>query len=268
MSDIRHPELLTSLETTKYPFIPTATLSNGEASLLEGTFIDAHIYAVDGTGRYYISKVVVESSKFTITIGDSLLDTRLTGEVLLPISKSSVRLVDVYGRPGGLLVSDPSRLSVIAAWGLGTHKFEIAQTEFCVTCQMPVPEHGISGFRLPNGEIVAGKVWFMGRDGVVLSVEAAKDEYGQEIASTRVLRVDIVGDPLYLQRLCDPNSLFEPINPLRKIQVVHEGTTYACTPDINGNFNIQMNNALAADAALRIHTSPSGIIITVEGSTA
>lgn len=265
MSEIRHPELISSLEPTKYPFIPTATLSNGKDSLLEGTFLDAHIYAVDGTGRYYISQVIVESSKFVVTIGDATKASRLTGEIALPITQSAVRLVDEYGRPGGLLVSEPTRLSVLAAWGLGTHKFELAQTEFCVTCQMPVPEHGVSGFRLPNGDVVTGKVWFLGQDGVVLSVANATDKYGQTI---EVLRVDVIGDPLYLQRLCDPNALYEPVNPIRKIRVVSDGFAYECSPGEQGNFNIQMNDALAPDAALRVHTTPKGIVITVEGSTA
>jgi hypothetical protein len=265
VSGIRHPELISSLESTKYPFIPTATLTNGKDSLLEGTFLDAHIYAVDGTGRYYISQVVVDSSKFTVTIGDSVKADRLTGVISLPITKSAVRLVDEYGRPGGLLVSEPTRLAVMAAWGLGVHKFELSHTEFCVTCQMPVPEHGISGFRLPNGEIVTGKVWFMGQDGVVLSVAETTDKYGQVV---EMLRVDVIGDPLYLQKLCDPNALFEPVNPIRTIRVVSSGFVYECSPGEQGNFNIQMNDALASDAALRVHTTPKGIIITVEGSTA
>ena len=42
-SDIRYPEFIKSLEQTKYPFVPTASLSNGSVFFLEGTFLDAHL---------------------------------------------------------------------------------------------------------------------------------------------------------------------------------------------------------------------------------
>ena len=125
MVGIRHPEFLNELENTKYPFIPTAALSNGTDTFLEGTFLDAHLYTVTGTNRYYISHVNVASDRMVvITVGDANNSARMTGEVLLPITDDIVRLVDIYGRSGGMLVSEPVRLALLAAWGVGSHSFE------------------------------------------------------------------------------------------------------------------------------------------------
>lgn len=265
MSGIRFPEFLSSLEPTRYPFTSTASLTNGQVMVLEGTFLDAHLYAVTGTSRYYISRVVVRSTGFTIVIGDSGSAERLFGTVLFPITTAVVALTDVYGRSGGVLVSEPTRLALIAAWGVGTHTFERTQLEFAVTCQMPIPDPGVTGFRLETGEIVSGQVWWVGDDGVVLSPEETEDAQGNPVT---LVRADVVGDPLYLQRLCDPTTLFEPVNPIRTIRVQNEGVTlFECSPSEQGNIHLQMNDSLAADAALRIRTTPEGIVIEVEGST-
>jgi len=264
MDNIRFPEFIASLEDTKYPFVATASLSNGRVSFLEGTFLDAHLYSVASAGRYYISKVVVRSDQFTIYIGDSADPLRLSGTVPIPITTGEIQLKDIYQRPGGILVSEPVRLALMSAWGIGTYVFERSQTEFCVTCQMPIPDSGVSGLRLETGEILTGRVWLVGEDGVLLRTETVLDQNNNSVSR---LRVDVVGDPLYLQLLCTPDNLFVPVNPIRVIRIVNGDDTYDCEPDEFGNFNIQMNDALAADAALRVRTTTEGILITVEGTT-
>lgn len=263
-SDIRYPEFIRSLEQTKYPFVPTASLSNGSVFFLEGTFLDAHIYSVIGSGRYYISNIKVTSSSFTITIGDSTNASRLFGTVLLPVTDYSIALKDEYGRSGGILVSEPARLSLFSGWGVGEYAFNQNQTEFCVTCQMPIPDPGVTGFRLDNGDVVSGRIWLVGDDGVVINTATSTDKNGNPI---RLLQVNVVGDPLFLQKLCNPDNLFVPVNPIRTIRIINNETTYDCTPDDQGNFNLQMNDATAADAALRIRTTTEGILFEVEGST-
>lgn len=263
MTAIRFPEFLASLENTKYPFIPTATLNNGKVSLLEGTFLDAHVYTTVNFSRYYISEVTVESEKFTIYIGDESAPKNLHGEVLLPITTANVSLQDSYSRPAGILVSSPDRLAMLSGWGVGTHEFEREQTEFCVTCQMPIPAPGVTGFLLETGEILTGKVWFVGDDGVVLSATNVTDSQNNSVAT---LQINVVGDPLYLQRLCSSANLFTPVNPVRKLRIVNGANVYESLPDAQGNFNLQMNDSLASDAALRIRTTSEGIVINVEGS--
>ncbi len=264
MAQRRHPEFIDSFESTKYPFVPTATLSNGTSSYLEGTFLDAHFYATAGSESYYISSVTNTASDITILIGDLTAADRLTGTVNLPIVDSDVRFVDTNGRPGGVLISEPSRLAVLSSWGVGEHKFSKNQTEFCVTCQVPSANLGVTGIAASGG-VVSGKVWLLGEDGVVLSSEQKTNSEGKTI---EIIRVDVVGDPQFLQRLCESDNLFEPVRPIKTIRVCdNTGFCYDCTPDEQGNFNLQMNDSLAADTALRIRTTPEGIVVLVEGST-
>lgn len=99
---------------------------------------------------------------------------------------------------------------------------------------------------------------------MVLRTEPTTDKDGN---SVELLRIDVVGDPLFLQRLCNPEELFTPVNPVRIIRIKQGDYTYDCEPDEQGNFSLQANDSLAADAALRLLTTPEGIVITVEGST-
>lgn len=255
MSAIRFAEFRNSLENTKYPFIPTATLTNNSVAFLEGTFLDAHIYAISGTGGYYISSAVVTQNNITIYLSDSQNQNFISGTITLPVTDSNVQLLDIYGRPSGILVSEPTRLSILSTWGLGTHTFQKEQTEFCITCQIPISDPGVTGFVLPSGEILTGRVWFVGEDGVVLSNNGSQ------------IQINVIGDPLYLQRLCDPQNLFNPVRPIRVIRVVNGSYTYDCTPDDTGNFNLQMNDSITSDTALRIRTNSSGIVFNIEGST-
>lgn len=255
MSAILFPEFYDSLENTKYPFIQTATLSNGIVNFLEGTFLDAHIYAISGTSNYYISSVTVTQDRLLIYLSDKKNQNFIYGEVSLPITENTVKLVDLYGRSSGILISEPTRLSLMSAWGLGTYQFEAKHTEFCVTCQVPISDPGVTGFLLPSGDILTGRVWFVGEDGVFLSNNNSE------------IQINVVGDPLFLQRLCDPESLFKPILPIRVIRVVNGNQSYDCVADATGNFNLQMNDSAASDSALRIRTTPNGIVFNVEGST-
>lgn len=264
MTKIRHPEYRKELENTKYPFVPTASLSNGAVSFFEGTFLDAHIYAVTGTSGYYISNITITSSAIHLQIGDNASAELLSGTVSLPITSETVRLVDNFGRSAGLLVSSIDRLAVLTTWGVGTYSFEAEQTAFCVTCCMPVPEVGVTAIQLESGDLLSGRVWLVGDDGVVLQTVKKIDKRGNEID---LLQINVVGDPLFLQKLCNPEDLFTPVNPIRTIRIVQGEVSYECDADDSGNFNIQMNDSLAADAALRIRTTPEGIVFNVEGST-
>lgn len=260
---VLYPEFIPSLENTKYPFLPTATLNNGTVFFLEGTFLDAHIYAVVGTSNYYISAITVTSSYVDIVLGDINSSSLLKGTVSLPVTDSVIQLVDNYNRPAGLLVTEPTRLAIFTTWGVGTHVFERSQTEFAVTCQMPIPDAGVTGFLLPDGSVVTGNVWFVGEDGVVVRHEQTEDKNGDTV---NLIRVDVVGDPLFLQKLCNPESLFVPVNAIRKIHVIADNQSFDCEPNEYGDIAIQMNDSLATDAALRIRTTDVGLVISVEGS--
>ncbi len=265
MTNIRHPEYRRELENTKYPFIPSASLSNETVSFLEGTFLDAHIYSSSDNFRVFISQVNITSTSVTLILSNDELEEIARGTFSVPVELSAIQLLDPFQKPAGILISEPSRLGLISAWGIGEYEFEPGATEFCVTCCMPVPQPGLRGLRLENGDILSGKIWIIGDDGVVVNTETKTNKAGELV---EVMKLNVVGDPLYLQKLCDPENLFTPVNAVREIAVTQDGEElHNCEPDEHGNFNIQMNDGLVADPALRIRTTPDGILLQVEGST-
>lgn len=264
MAATRSPEFLLSQENTRYPFVPTATLSNGVVSFFEGTFLDAHIYPIDGEGRYYLSRVVVTTSLVQLYVGDAQSPQRLKATIVIPTEQETVQLVDADGRPGGVLVSSGTRLSLFSGWGNGTYDFEQKQTEFVVTCCVPIPDPGVTGIRPTGFAAATGRVWLVGENGVILDTATATSSDG---STYEVVTVHAVGDPLYLQKLCEPESAFTPVNPVRAIRVLTADGEYTCYPDARGNFNMQANDALADHPALRVRTTADGIVVRMEGTT-
>ena len=255
-------------EPTKYPFSPRARLTNAAGLVLtEGTFLDASLFPVGAAGPLYLSKAVVTHEAAVLSVGDAADPARCTGTVRLVNPAADVPLADAVGRPAGLLVSEPARLTVIQSWGVGTHEFTPDDTEFCATCCVPTPEVGLRGVLLESGELLTGDVWLLGSDGVVLRGEdvTVPGPCGTQVPVT-VVRVDVVGDPLFRRRLCQPGDLFATPNPVRAVRVVGpDGAEFEVTPDERGNLQLAGNNALAADTVLRLVPTPAGLTVELVG---
>jgi hypothetical protein len=267
---IRHPEFRDNLETTKYPFGEKADLTNSAGDLiLEGTFLDAHLYPIGAGARLYISSVVVEHSSIAIIIGDEDTVEVCRGTFNLPSPVADLRLVDQYDRPAGILVSEPARLAVFQSWGIGTHEFEIQESEFAATCCMPTPEIGVRAIVLEDGSLFTGQTWIVGDDGVVVRKEMVTlpGSCGKAPQTVPVIRIDVVGDPLFKRRLCDPKDLFNTPQPIKQIRVIDSaGNEFTCPPDEFGDMTIQISDSLASDTALRARQTKDGLILEVVGS--
>jgi hypothetical protein len=255
MSGIRHQEFLNEQKDTTYPFTPSSSLTNGLVTLSPTVFTDCALYPALATTTLYLTKVSVSYTSLEFYLGTEEIPEMLTGTVALPVSVAAVTLFDQYERVGGLLTFEQAQLGIIAAWGEGDHLFTRAQTEFCVSCHQLQPGKGLAGFRLPDGTVVTGEVWFVGGDGVVLRRDGSD------------IRVDVVGDPLFLQKTCNDLELYQPVHPIRKIRVINGDFTFECTPSTAGNFSISMNNALVENAALRVHTTELGVMFELLGSS-
>jgi len=264
-NQIRHPEWRPSLEDTNYPFSPVVSLKNSAGTVIPGnSFLDAHFYPIGGTTGIYLSKFSVSHTEITFHIGDDSSSDIASGSVPTNTEiPSYVRLTDVYGRPAGIIVSEPQRLAAFGSFGVGDHEFTQGQTEFVATVCMPTPDIGLRGVVLPDGNVKSGQLWLVGEDGVVLR-NSVTEIPG---ASIPTIRVDIVGDPLFRRRLCQPRQLFTTPKFVEKIEVKNGDQTWACTPDTNGRLFIQGNDSLAAKAALRVRTASDGTIeILVTGT--
>ncbi|NDE17728.1 hypothetical protein EBZ80_22650, partial [bacterium] len=96
-------------------------------------------------------------------------------------------------------------------------------------------------------QFLTGDVWLVGDQGVVLR----QDGPG-------VIRVDIVGVPLFKRFLCEPQS--EDFPTKRYIKTIN-----GCGPDEFGNFTFTATNQLAPDAVLRIYVDGDTIVIDTVG---
>ena len=271
VSQIRHPEWRQSLEDTKYPFEDGATLVNStNKSIPPDIFLDAHLYPIGASSNMYLSRVEVTSAKVTVHIGDDSSRSVASGDISVSSPTDSVRLTDSYGRPAGILISDSSRLGVLRAFGLGTHDFRSTASSFVAGVCMPTPQVGVRGVQLDDGSLLAGPVWLVGEDGVVVSRETVENPATCDTAAQtqEVIRVDVVGDPLFRRRLCTPKELFTTPSFIKKIKVVNGAEEWLCEPDSHGYFSIQGNDSLAGDAALRVRITPEGNLeFRVEGSS-
>lgn len=231
---------------SKYPFADRCPLTTDTGLVLAAdTFLDAALFPVNTPRRLFLTEVRAAGTRtVTLVLGDEG-GTELATVEFDPLDPpTELALADEYGRPAGLLVSTADRLSGFQTWGFGTHRFGQA-AEFAAACVIPVPGDGVRGFLLADGTLFTGDVWFVGEDGVVVR------EDGEN-----VIRVDLVGDPLFRRRLCEPNDLFATPNFIR--------TLNGRLPDANGDFKITVNSELAGDTILRVYPTDAGDAVRVE----
>lgn len=242
------PEFRNELEFTRYPFADSATLvaSNTRQELEKDVFLDASLYPIGGSVQLFISSVVVSTRRVTIWLSDRLT-TNIASSTFDPLSPpENLEFVDKYGRPAGILVSEAVRLSRFAAWESTEHVFAVQATEFVASCVIPTPGDGVRGLVSPDGEILTGNVWLIGDNGVVLTAENAC-----------TIRVDIVGDPLFVRKLCQQADLFATPRLLRTIN--------GCPPDANGDYKLVVGDHLSAKTVLRINPTDDGLQIEAVG---
>lgn len=247
MPRVLFPEWRAENEPTKYPFADRATLRTaGGLAVGPDTFLDAALYPVGGGAGQYLSRVVVAPRRVAVVVGDPRAPALASSEFDPLAPPDLLELTDPLGRPAGVLVSEAARLAAFQAWPAGTHAFAPAATEFCASCVTPVPAAGVRGFATPDGELFTGDVWLVGEDGVVLSADAGG-----------AVRLDVVGDPLFRRRLCQPVELFSTPRFVR--------TVNGMRPDAAGDFKITVDPALAADTVLRVYRAGDGLTVEAVG---
>lgn len=245
------PEFRDQYERTRFPFADSALLSPTNADMQDidnDMFLDASLYPIGAVGGLYISKITVATGLVEITIADSTA-SEVAAATFDPLTPPAVlRCTDALGRPAGILVSEASRLSRFSAWAVGVHTYRATSTPFTDSCVIPTPEVGVRGILTEQGDLFTRDVLIVGDNGVVVR----EDGDG-------VIRVDIVGDPLYVRTLCDPLELF---NTPRFIQTVN-----GCPPDAQGNFQITVGDHLNAATIIRVYPNGDGVVIEAVGQT-
>jgi hypothetical protein len=242
------PEFRDELEPTNYPFADGASLlsQDGTRSIGKTTFLDASLYPIGSVEGMYISAVEVTLRAITFRISDRA-NRNLCYATFNPLHPPDVLEVwDDYGRPAGVLLSEPLRLSQFGAWDNGTHTFDRQTTEFCASCVIPTPEIGVRGILTENGELLTGDVWIVGENGIAV----------RELVDGQI-RIDVIGDPMFVRKQCDPLELFEP--PLFIKTINH------CPPNADGDFRIEANDDDAPETIMRIVHIDDGLQIEAVG---
>lgn len=209
--DVRHPGWRDELEDTNYPFADHATLDNGQgAAFLRRTLLDATVHLWGAELPVWISRVTVGPDRIELAISDGSQNERCWGSFDSRIPPDRLALYDEFGRPAGVLVSEPLRMASLASWGQGTHRFEPEHTELVASVVVPLARpYAVEGFQIGNDpHLVRGDVWLVADDGIVFTCEdGGTHADGQPIHR---IRVHATGDPLFRRKLCgEEAAVFE-----------------------------------------------------------
>ena len=201
------PEWRDENAKAKYTFADSATLDNGEYQIDEAAFLDGRLYPIGGNERLYLSRITRDGDDITLGISAEGLGELATAtfSVASPPDNGELAFSDAYGRPAGILLSTPTALAALGALDQGTQAMMLAQTRFAATVVIPQPDVGVRGILTEEGDFLAGDVWLVGEDGVVL-----REEDG-------AIRVDFIGEPYASRELCqdeEPQEGGETVEPI------------------------------------------------------
>ena len=146
-----------------------------------------------------------------------------------------------------MLLSTPTALARFSSWALGTYEFELEQTEFVSSVVIPANEPGVRAIQPATKQFLTGDIWLIGDQGVVLRQDG-----------DNVIRVDIVGVPLFNRFLCDSAQTGFTNKQFLK-------TINHCGPDEFGGFTFTAHNNDVSDAVLRIYPNNDTIVIDTVG---
>jgi hypothetical protein len=255
-ANILFPQFREEQSDSKYPFADFATLQSqdGRVSFKKDVFVDAVFYPIGGGSAAYISRVVVAVSKVTITVEtvDPVVSVSASYDPLLLPVEPMLSFQDAYGRPAGNIVFNLELIAEIYQWGFGAYDFNRAGTEIVATAFIPAQEPGVRALTLDGKNFLTGDVVLIGADGVVLRAETGN-----------VIRVDIVGVPLFNRAACEDAGKIT--QPPRFVSTIN-----GCAADEFGNFTITASNrgipaGVADTTVMRVYPTNAGLVIATAG---
>jgi hypothetical protein len=245
---ILYPTFRDETAAIRYPFSDNATLqaNNSDFNIGLDSFIDATLYPIGAGPGLHITRVETTSTQTRIVITDaaSTAEFVATYNTLQPPNEL-IEVLDSYDRPAGYLLSSADKLASFGTQN-AVYEFDQEATEFAATVVIPATAPGVRGVKTDSSKLIAKDLWLVGDMGVQLTHQG-----------NGVIRVDVIGEPLFKRALCGGNTAF----PAKK----YVRTINGCGPDEFGNFIITPTRQLAADSILRVYPSASGIVIEAVG---
>lgn len=245
---ILYPAFREESAPTRYPFADTATLqaNNSDFNIGVDSFIDAALYPIGAGVGLHIARIETSATQTRIVITDAENTAEFTATYsTLQPPNELIAVIDEFGRPAGQLLSTAAKLASFGTQN-ATHEFDRAATEFAATTVIPAREPGVRGLQTTKSKLLTKDVWLVGDMGVQLTH-----------TGDGVIRVDVVGEPLFKRALCEGNTDF----PTKK----YVRTINGCGPDEFGNFIITPTREAANDSILRVYPSNAGIVIEAVG---
>lgn len=225
------PEWRDEMADSRYPFEDDSKLvsADGAVTIPNDFLLDASVCAsFDEVGLYSVTVPVDRSDPLVVTFAPPAAD-RFASATLA----AGAALADLYENESavGVLVLADDWSYTAAGWAPGTHRFDHRKNRLVPAVVRTGPTVGVEGL-VVDGETVSGEVWLVADDGLVLS----PDGDGR-------VRLDVIGDPLFRRRKCEPDDAF--VTPL------FARTINGQPPDAFGGFTV---TALPG-SPLRVYTS-------------
>lgn len=242
---ILHPQFRDENQQSRYPFTDSSTLVSTEGyQLFQNWLVDALIYAPTVSAALSVTEIHIDGAELTVTVGlTSSGVTVCTGTINLESGPDgTVQLLDVYGRPAGVLLADPNSLTALRQFAISTVTFAPGAVDFVASVIVPSPEPGVRDFADTTHLPLPNDVWLVGENGVQLTR-----------TDDNMIRVDIVGEPLFVRLTCANTATFSAPVFLQTINGI--------PPTDWGGFTIQVGRTLSTKPALRIYVDDTGAIV-------
>jgi hypothetical protein len=241
---ILHPQFRDENLDSRYPFTDTSSLIADNGAQLDANWLlDVILYPPGVTDALSVSSIYVAGETLTITIGRSNGSAVCTGTVdLTTESVGAIPLQDAFGRPSGLLLADPTAIVALRQLAIGTINFGVGTADFVASVTVPTPEPGVRDFTDLTNMPLAGDVWLVGENGVQLTQ-----------TPDGLVRVDVVGEPLFVRHVCANVASFDSPVFLRTINNI--------PPSSWGGFTLQVGRVLSTAPALRIYVDQNNTLV-------
>jgi len=242
MARLIHPQFRDENTTSRYPFADRARLVTDTGHTLpEDLVIDAVLHPINNSLPLLLRRVELAGLVVSLIVGTAS-DDLCRADVDLTDPDGVVVLQDDLGRPAGVLLCDPTSLRLLRSWGNGLHTFA-GTAEFVATVEIPSPEQGVRSLAAEVGDPFTGDVWLVGEDGVLITEEDG------------FVRIDIVGEPLWRQRLCDTMPTFQTQTFVQTINGI--------APNSYGNWQLTPGRVLTDQPALRIYPNNGDLVVAL-----
>lgn len=240
---------------SRYPFTDDSKLqASGTSFIIDpACFTDASFYPIGGGDAVYLYQIVVSALNFEFFVRTSNPSVIIRGayDWRNPPVNGVIDFYDDYGRPAGLILVDKDQMQQFSSLNVGTYNFGLSAAQFVATTFIPAKEPGVRAIQSANGaSFFTGDMWLLGSDGVVVRAE-----------TDHIIRIDIVGVPLYKRVACDTGT---PAPPTKFLKTIN-----GCPPDEFGNFTITATEkglpAGRDDTVVRIYPTDGGLVFEAIG---